>query len=797
MIGYMPPVHLLLLATFTVPFFLVDRSLFLVFLRWRTYVHPLFVFFVCFLLLIGTYLFGMLQELTFIDNHRDQATGAVPLATFLNFDHQPLFALVLALVTGAVPHGNITLYIGLLPLVFIGYALARTRNTRFLAVSLTAFILVWFSQGGWFAALLYYCIPLMKTYRHLTYVLNMAKLFFLLMGGFGIDQLLTDLEGKTYSPAETRRRPASLLVSLSPYLLISLGFLDILFHLRTIEFGYRNDFAERLDYGDHVFLENPFAHYWLVGRFLIYAGLFGTLLVRLCRNAAAWRFAKRKRTTIGALFCLVYLIDVGFFYALVVKQAPFIKENLTLENEFHVRELRYSSRRTRAMSEIEKRIFKILDSPRGGVQMRGIPYVDWQMLTGSDPLIPQARIQFVSSGVMEMLVARQVEVGWLGFALPKDPLAGPASSARAAGLLGSPLGQGFLLALSALEAEMSSPFLRSLGLASKMHIVHSAVFPAASQAPDVFAELPDPDETLVLPEEEKEPTSAKTANQGGDDVKVTFFSANVVKVAVTADSPGWLFYADAYHPAWKATVASPPGVSRNVNAKVVRANLGFKAVRVPAGTSEVVFYFDDGLRGWLRSVVYFTAVIMGLLLLGGMLVSVVRNSTTDNTDGTDHTDSVISVLSGPSVVEVCDRLHRDLAADGSGNFVPCLMVFCGWVFSFCFGCALWLWIGLDALSLSVLFVSSAGIFAAIAATTPPLPAEKMPGRRLIDLLLLGGLVTWIWQTGRSSLDVSLFLAAIFLGYLLASLTFRCSASFLAKKVRLLFTIIKLRFSRRG
>ena len=183
-------------------------------------------------------------------------------------------------------------------------------------------------------------------------------------------------------------------------------FLDILFHLRTIEFGYRNDFAVRLDYGDHVFLENPFAQYLLVGRFLLYAGLFGALLVWLCRNAGAWRFGKRKQATVVTVICLVYLGDIGFFYALVVKQAPFIREDVQLENEFHVRKLGDSFRRTRDLSESEVRVFKILDSPRGGVPMRGLPYVDWQMLTGSDPLIPQARIQFVSSSVMEMLDAR-------------------------------------------------------------------------------------------------------------------------------------------------------------------------------------------------------------------------------------------------------------------------------------------------------------------------------------------------------------------------------------------------------
>ena len=99
------------------------------------------------------------------------------------------------------------------------------------------------------------------------------------------------------------------------------------------------------------------------------------------------------------------------------------------------------------------------------------------------------------------------------------------------------------------------------------------------------------------------------------------------------------------------------------------------------------------------------------------------------------------------------------------------MAFCGWVFMFCFGCALWLGIGLDTLSLSVLFVSSLGIFAAISATTPSLPGDALPGRRGIELLILYGQLAWIWQTGLANVDASLFLAVIFLGYLLASPTY--------------------------
>ena len=77
-------------------------------------------------------------------------------------------------------------------------------------------------------------------------------------------------------------------------------------------------------------------------------------------------------------------------------------------------------------------------------------------------------------------------------------------------------------------------------------------------------------------------------------------------VHVQAAQPGFLFLADQYFPGWSAQVNGSA-------AEIVRANVAFRAVEVPAGDSEVVFtYRPLSVRlGALISLL--TLVAMGVL----------------------------------------------------------------------------------------------------------------------------------------------------------------------------------------
>ena len=163
-------------------------------------------------------------------------------------------------------------------------------------------------------------------------------------------------------------------------------------------------------------------------------------------------------------------------------------------------------------------------------------------------------------------------------------------------------------AMLAVVLPADVPFRASLGVGmDRIRLVRNAKFVSDErEAAAVFQSIADPQNTLVIYGARiQEPPVAGPF----DDrvIVVEPFRANRVLVKVKAAAPGWLSDADAYHPGWKATV-------NGHEADVVCANVGFKAVHVGAGESEVVFYFDGGLRDWVRRSIVWLASILAIIL---------------------------------------------------------------------------------------------------------------------------------------------------------------------------------------
>ena len=74
---------------------------------------------------------------------------------------------------------------------------------------------------------------------------------------------------------------------------------------------------------------------------------------------------------------------------------------------------------------------------------------------------------------------------------------------------------------------------------------------------------------------------------GSQRVEIIEYEAERLRLAVTAPVDALLALADAWHPAWRATVNDEP-------TPIYRANLIFRALRVPAGESKVSFEFAPG-----------------------------------------------------------------------------------------------------------------------------------------------------------------------------------------------------------
>jgi hypothetical protein len=110
----------------------------------------------------------------------------------------------------------------------------------------------------------------------------------------------------------------------------------------------------------------------------------------------------------------------------------------------------------------------------------------------------------------------------------------------------------------------------------------------------------DPRQVALI---DRAPRSGFHGSEGGDgEATIAADDAERVVVRVRAAQPGFLYLADLHFPGW---VAEVNGAER----EILRANIAFRAVEVPAGDSEVVFtYRPLSLR--------VGALISGLSLIG-------------------------------------------------------------------------------------------------------------------------------------------------------------------------------------
>jgi hypothetical protein len=131
------------------------------------------------------------------------------------------------------------------------------------------------------------------------------------------------------------------------------------------------------------------------------------------------------------------------------------------------------------------------------------------------------------------------------------------------------------------------------------------IVPRAHVAPSLGTALSEmvhrpfqPDQEVILADDSTTQSTDVAGERGGQGVAtVTAYAADEVRVHTATDGEAWLVLSDTYYPGWTARVDGQP-------TRVLRGDLLFRVVAVPAGEHEVDFRFEPG------------SVRVGLLLSG-------------------------------------------------------------------------------------------------------------------------------------------------------------------------------------
>lgn len=481
---------------------------------------------------------------------RDPITRRATLNGFLTHGGDPTDVAVLAeIVFGAPASIDGTLYIGLIPLLFLAYVFFNVRGDPFLVAAVltgAVVLLLSFSVLTFLAPVAYWGVPLLDYFRHLRLVRPVVKILFLMVAGYGLDAWLSR------NPLDPE--PVSILrIGAAGMGALVLG--DVVMHAM---------FTRALPYAQ-AFPNDYFGAFHLLA--VAVAVAFLLLVLRASRAG---------RGNLGRIAVVAFLLEITSYNYLLAYVAPVRlpevegaryetledawRQEALLRDSLTVRPCAFQPQRA---SPAEVRRFIDRTAPLL-TRYTGAKYSTTYSAAPVDPCLQEYRVDYLPLPVDRLLRAR------LGIPLDK-PLAGDPHLTDAVGR--DPH------LMEAFGCDTPKLYLAA-GVHPSFNTAHAAALVRASENLH--------DEPVLLVEGEPPPSEPWTRPGEAGTVAVRDFTANRLRATVDASSrPGgaWLVYLDAFHPGWRVTV-------NGERRRVATANLAFKAVRVPGGRSEVEFTFE-------------------------------------------------------------------------------------------------------------------------------------------------------------------------------------------------------------
>lgn len=529
------------------------------------------------------------ESVAFYNRGRD-ADGLVSVSGFLRYASDGGPRRWFELLVGVPIRLDYTVYLGALALPAALYGMTWSEPV---ARSLTlAFVLVLMLSLGTFVSEVYFHLwPAMKFYRHIVLVTCYARLLLAFLAGVGAERLVLEMD-------DPERRPVTLLLGLSGFftfaslaaLVSPVAVLDVLMAQEHI--------LDSLPVNLRAVPSYPY----LVGRTALFSLLVSALLlVRFTRSRALTHGLFRALLVVHGLDLATYHWMAGSTFAQAVP--PECLELLQLGGH------RYAPRRlgpddTTARGQLFEKAF-----PRYPNVGWGAPYWSTDGFLHRDAAFHTHRTDHWLLAIDDLIKAATHQ--------PLRRFDQPVTGHFPGRKLRIPLDEAWVRDVMGIDRDKIQGFSRASLLDAPGDV--AARLRASERGADHLWLLDD------LGRLEGRRPGAPLMDPGGESSSVPLgyevveFSANHLRLRLDPppQEPTWLVYADAWHPGWTSTTdgASTP---------VLRAQLGYKAVAVPAGARTVDFRFRNRPLEW-RYLLLSLNLVGWLLALPALLVLAARS----------------------------------------------------------------------------------------------------------------------------------------------------------------------------
>ncbi len=455
---------------------------------------------------------------------------------------------------GRMPFTQTGHYLGLLPLLFMLFAVCFVRNKHIVTLAMLALIILLLGMGRYVPSykFLYDYVPGFNMFRVPQMILFLFAFATSVLAGFGAEWFFFD-----WSAARAKRLRIVLLAGIGCLMLTWLFIVlfphfepSLLerFHESLFRKGGTPDLAgARLD----LIVRSAVVFNILCGLSLFVLGL------RLNTNVSVkW---------IGLAVLGLYLVDIGLFNGKFIDTIPlqgshYIGENDAIryckENPGFYRILPMTNEPA-SYNVSNKSVYHKLYSV-SGYEAVGVQYYNdflGQMALGT-PLVDMLNIKYI-------ILPKNVELN--GETVELGKVVGPYK----------------------VVMDSDAVLLENLNVLPRAYAVHNA-YPAQSKEEAFSIMLHpsfEPRESVVLEENPQRPMAQKTVPSSRSTVDITQYATRTIGMKVSMATDGFVVLSEKFYPGWKASVDGHA-------AKIYKANHTLQAVFIPQGNHEIEFLFQ-------------------------------------------------------------------------------------------------------------------------------------------------------------------------------------------------------------